>query len=209
MPHSQSRFLIPIEVAAVAAVAVIIAWVIAAPGTAPGWEQSVFTWVNQGPDWLLSILWAPMQLGAVVGAMIVVIGFFLAGKRVCAATYGAASLAGWLVAVVVKEIVGRGRPFSAGVETIVRGVDATGLGFISGHTTVAFAGATVIWVFYGRRWGTGAYALAAIGRNRQDVRRRPSPTRRAGRRRGRNHRRIPRDVAGAAMAQTSDERSGR
>ena len=162
MPHSQSRSLIPIEVAVVAAVAVTATWVIAAPGTVPAWEESIFSWINQSPDWLLTILWAPMQLGALVGALIVTMVLAVMGRRVCAATYASASAVAWLIAVTIKEIVARARPLAAGVETVVRGADPSGFGFISGHTTVAFAGATVIWVFYGRRWGSAAYGLAVI-----------------------------------------------
>ncbi len=77
-------------------------------------------------------------------------------------TFATASLLGWLAAVLVKEIVARERPLGAGVDVVVRGANASGFGFISGHATVAFAGATVIWVFYGRRWGLVAYALAAV-----------------------------------------------
>ena len=84
------------------------------------------------------------------------------GRRPCAATYAAASAGGWLVAAAVKEIVARPRPLGAGIDAIVRGTAASGFGFISGHTTVAFAGATVIWVFYGRRWGLAAYLVATM-----------------------------------------------
>ena len=162
MTSPQSRSLIPVEVAAVALAAVIGTWVIAAPGTVSGWERQIFASINGLADWLFPILWGPMQMGALLGAAIVVVGFLVMGRRPCAATYAAASAGGWLVAAAVKEIVARPRPLGAGIDAIVRGTAASGFGFISGHTTVAFAGATVIWVFYGRRWGLAAYLVATM-----------------------------------------------
>ena len=157
----QSRSLIPVEAAGVALVAVATTWVIAAGGV-PAWEQRIFSIFNDLPGWLFPILWTPMQLGAIVGAAFVVAAFLVVGRRLYAVTYAAATLAAWLVAAGVKQIVARERPLAAGLDAVVRGVDAAGFGFISGHTTVAFAGATVIWVLYGRRWGTVAYTLAVI-----------------------------------------------
>ena len=122
----------------------------------------MFSIFNDLPGWLFPILWTPMQLGSMVGAGVVVAAFLVVRRRLFAVTYAAATLAAWLVAVGVKQIVARERPLSAGLDAVVRGADASGFGFVSGHTTVAFAGATVIWVLYGRRWGTVAYTLAVI-----------------------------------------------
>ena len=159
---TQSRSLIPVEVAGVALVAVATTSVIAAPGGVPGWEQRMFSIFNDLPGWLFPILWTPMQLGSIVGAGVVVAAFLVVRRRLFAVTYAVATLAAWLVAVGVKQMVARERPLAAGLDAIVRGADASGFGFVSGHTTVAFAGATVIWVLYRRRWGTVAYSLAVI-----------------------------------------------
>lgn len=161
-PLLASRSLLPIEVALVALAAVVATWVIAAPGTVPGWEERVFGGINGLPGWLFPPVWGPMQLGSVVGAVFVAATLFGFGRRIAATTYAAAGLAGWLVARTVKEVVARERPLGVGLETVIRGVDSSGFGFISGHTTVAFAGATVIWVFFGRRWGSLAYVVAAV-----------------------------------------------
>ena len=117
----------PVEVAAVALAAVIGTWVIAAPGTVSGWERQIFASINGLADWLFPILWGPMQMGALLGAAIVVVGFLVMGRRPCAATYAAASAGGWLVAAAVKEIVARPRPLGAGIDAIVRGTAASGL----------------------------------------------------------------------------------
>ena len=122
----------------------------------------MFGFFNSLPAWLFPIIWGPMQLGAIVGALLVAFGLFATGRRTCASTYAAAVLVGWLTAALVKEVVARERPIGAGLDVIARGAEASGFGFISGHTTVAFAGATVIWGFYGRSWGAVAFGLAAV-----------------------------------------------
>ena len=161
-PVLVSRSLLPIEVALIALIAVVATWVIAAPGTVPGWEQDMFAALNGLPGWLFPLVWAPMQLGSVAGALFVAVVLFGTRRRIAATTLASAALSGWLVARAVKEIVARERPLAVGLDTVIRGVDSSGFGFISGHTTVAFAVATVIWVFFGRRRGSVAYAVAAV-----------------------------------------------
>ena len=162
VPTTPHRSLIPIEVAAAALLAVAATWVIASPGSVPGWEGTLFERINGLPDWLFAFIWTPMQLGSLIGALVVTVGLFAAKRKTCALTYVVATGVAFAVALAVKEIVARQRPLGAGLEAIVRGVDASGFGFISGHTAVAFAGATVMWVFYGRRWGTLAYLIAMV-----------------------------------------------
>lgn len=158
----KTRTLIPLEAATIALFAVAATWLMAAPGTVPEWEQETFRAINRLPDWLFPVVWGPMQLGAIVGALIVALLLFLFRHRSPAATFAMTVAVGWLIAQGVKTIVARDRPLGAGLDTIIRGVDMSGFGFVSGHTTVAFAGATVIWVCFGRRWGAFAYGLAAV-----------------------------------------------
>ncbi len=140
-----------------------VSWAIAAPGGIPVWEETIFRALNELPNWLFPVLWGPMQFGAVLGAGVVAAALFVARRPASAVAYASASLLGWVLAIGVKNIVERGRPIGAGLdEVIVHGADPSGFGFISGHTTVAFAGATVVWVFFGRRWGTIAYVLALV-----------------------------------------------
>jgi len=159
---SHSRSLLTVEILGASLAVLGVSWVIAAPGGVPEWEQSVVRLFNGLPDWLFPVIWGPMQLGSLVGALLVAFGLFAAQRRACAVTYAAAVVIGWLVAVGVKQVVGRERPVGAGLDVMVRGADASGFGFISGHTTVAFAGATVIWAFYRRSWGLAAFGLAGV-----------------------------------------------
>ena len=56
------------------AIALAASWVIVAVADhVPGGEVRVFEWINGLPDGLWPILWAPMQLGGLLGSLVVVI----------------------------------------------------------------------------------------------------------------------------------------
>jgi membrane-associated phospholipid phosphatase len=75
-----------------------------------------------------------------------------------AATFGA-----WLGAKQVKNAVRRGRPeHFLGEAVRFREAAPSGLGYISGHTAVAFALATVLRPYLPRRWSHALYGLAAL-----------------------------------------------
>jgi undecaprenyl-diphosphatase len=158
----SNRWLIRIEIAALALVAVVVAWVFAAPATVPAWEAWVFEVVNGLPDGLIVLLWPPMQFGGLVVASLVAAVLFAFRFKHAAVAYAVAVGVGWAVALVVKGVVERGRPLAEGLDVVFRSESPTGFGFISGHATVAFAGATVLWAFFGPRWGSVAYAVAAL-----------------------------------------------
>jgi membrane-associated phospholipid phosphatase len=125
-------------------------------------ETDVFRVINDLalPGWTWPGIWLVMQLG-VIGAVPLVVGLALVTRRWRLALY--AALAGgtiYLIARLVKEFVQRGRP-----QTLLEGVNilgepARGLGYVSGHSAVAVALATVASPFLGRRARRVAWVLA-------------------------------------------------
>jgi membrane-associated phospholipid phosphatase len=125
-------------------------------------ETDVFRVVNDLalPGWTWPGVWLVMQLG-VIGAVPLVVGLALLTRRWRLALYTA--LAGgtiYLVAKVVKEFVQRGRPQTLLDGVHILGEPARGLGWVSGHSAVAVALATVASPFLGRRVRRVAWVLA-------------------------------------------------
>ncbi len=152
----------------VAALAVLGGTTAVALRGVPGWEEQVFEAVNGLPDALEPVLWAPMQLGSLFGPALVAGGTWLAWRRRPGwwrPTAGSVvvGLVAWQLAKVVKDTVERGRPGDV-LEEIVRraGTPADGLGFVSGHSAVAFGLAAVLSPYLGRRGRWAAYGLAAL-----------------------------------------------
>ena len=85
-----------------------------------------------------------MQIGSLVGSLVVVAltGIISRQKRLTLAALVASQVAFWS-AKWVKGLVGRGRP-NEYISNIVLREHATGLGYASGHTAVAFALAAVL-----------------------------------------------------------------
>jgi membrane-associated phospholipid phosphatase len=127
------------------------------------WEADTFDAINGLPDWLRWPLWVPMQLGTlwmcVVGATVV---YAATGRLRPALTTAAAVLLAWGAAKAVKDVVERGRPADllAGVEA--RGASIHGAGYVSGHTAVAFALATVVAPLLPGGWRWLPFVLATV-----------------------------------------------
>lgn len=125
-------------------------------------EAGVFDAVNGLPDWLLAVLYLPMQAGW-VGAVPLLAVAALALRRwrlaldVCLAGFGA-----WFLAAMLKDLFVRPRPGGLLETVVLRGGTPSGLGFVSGHTAVATALATVVVLHLPRRWRPRVYALAAV-----------------------------------------------
>jgi uncharacterized protein (TIRG00374 family) len=125
-------------------------------------ETDVFRVINDLalPGWTWPGVWLVMQLG-VIGAVPLVVGLALLTRRWRLALY--AALAGgtiYLIAKVVKEFVQRGRPQTLLDGVHILGEPARGLGYVSGHSAVAVALATVASPFLGRRARRVAWVLA-------------------------------------------------
>lgn len=113
----------------------------------PDWERKVYRSINDAPDELAPLVWAPMQAGSLSAP------FALAGWSYWRTRHADPSLAyviagftTWLTAKGVKKIVGRGRPYDHDPTTNLRLATRTdgSLGYVSGHAAVASTLATII-----------------------------------------------------------------
>jgi undecaprenyl-diphosphatase len=145
-----------------AAAAFFVACLVVESDTVPTWEIDVITWFNDAPIWLVYAIWPIMQAGTfwsplVIGAVVA----WAYGQRRALAVLTAGIIA-WVLAKVVKDIVERGRPPAFIPDIELHEGDGSGLGFVSGHTAIAFAVATAL-VPALPRWGrVVAFALATV-----------------------------------------------
>jgi membrane-associated phospholipid phosphatase len=125
-------------------------------------EAGVFRVLNGTTVLPFVLVWPVMQLGnaLVIPATALVAAavrrWRLAGELLVA---GAGS---YLLAKVVKGIVPRGRPDGLVADVVIRGAEAHGRGFISGHAAVLTALATVAWPWLGRRGRIAVTVLVAV-----------------------------------------------
>ena len=125
-------------------------------------EADVFAAINELPGWLYPPVWLVMQLGNLFAVPVVVVVALLLRRPRLAIDLGVAGSLAWTLARVVKETIVRARPSSLLQEVIVRGPAADGQGYVSGHTAVAFALATVASAYLDRRGEIVVWTLAAI-----------------------------------------------
>jgi undecaprenyl-diphosphatase len=145
------------------AIALAASWVVVAVAKhVPRAEARVFDWINGLPDALWPLLWPPMQLGSFLGSLLVVaaVGVVTRDRRLTLAAL-VASQAAWWSGKIVKALVDRGRPASLLSDIRLR-ENAGGLGYVSGHTAVAFALAAVLAPSMPARWRPLVWALALI-----------------------------------------------
>ena len=142
-------------------VVLFVTALLASADTPSGWETDLFRGINGAPDWIEQPAWFVMQAGS-AGAIVVaaLVAFGLRRTRLGVAIL-LAGWSAWLVAKLIKDVVGRGRPV-AYLDDVIERPEWEGLGFVSGHAAVAFALATVlapvvpgVW-----RWVVWAAALA-------------------------------------------------
>jgi membrane-associated phospholipid phosphatase len=163
-PAGSRRSPLPIVAACVGAVLVLGSWALLdGRHRVPGWETDLFHAANDLPDVLAWPLVPIMQLGTFWMVSVTGVIAWLLTRR-AGPTLGAvfAVTGAWLLAHVVKDQVGRTRPddLLAGVD--VRGAGAEGNGYVSGHSAVAFAAATVVTPLLPGRWRILPLTLAAL-----------------------------------------------
>ncbi len=133
--------------AIVAAGGVLGAASVVATRGVPKVEERAFHAVNDLPSWLTPLLWPPMQLGSLWGpvvAGVVTWRRWRSWKATAGVVVG--GVVAWQLAKVVKHYIRRGRPADELDRISWRaGTPKEGLGFVSGHSTVAFAMVTVLW----------------------------------------------------------------
>jgi len=124
-------------------------------------EARVFAAVNRLPGAAWPVVWVPMQLGSLVGSLAAVGVTWLVGRgRRLTLSALIASQTGYWAAKGVKRVVSRERPGMLLPEVVVR-ERASGLGYLSGHSAVAFGLASALAPSLPRSARTAAYAAAA------------------------------------------------
>jgi undecaprenyl-diphosphatase len=151
-------------IAAVAAGAMFGSTAAAAAAGVSGLERRLFEDLYRLPAWLDGVLWAPMQLGNAFAPLAVGAGAWLVWRQWRPAAGSAAvGVGAWWLAKGVKAAVDRGRPAAELPWLDLRAsAPVDGLGFVSGHATVAFALVTILRPYYSLSWRIGAYTLAAF-----------------------------------------------
>jgi undecaprenyl-diphosphatase len=165
MVSMRSRVTHPAEPVAVVGGALLLAgsWVVVAVNhDVPGWEATLFENINDLPSALWPVVRIPMQLGSLVGSLVVVFGTALLSRRprLVLATLIGSQVAYW-GAKAVKSAVSRARPEAILADVHVR-EHANGLGYLSGHTAVACALAAAIGPDLPLRWQIVAGATAVV-----------------------------------------------
>jgi undecaprenyl-diphosphatase len=129
----------------------------------PTWEKEIFESINHLPDWLNQPVQVVMQLGNWLAVPLIALLVLMIWKRWRVAVDLAISgTAAWLLARVLKDSIGRGRPGDLLQDVILRDAPSHGLGFVSGHTAVAAALATVAAAYLGARTTVILVVLAAL-----------------------------------------------
>ena len=115
-------------------------------------EIEVFRAINHWPDVIYSFLWTAMQLGNFVAVPVVTAAALVLRRVRLALDLAVSGTAAWLTAKLLKEIFERGRPGEVLADVTIRGDNATGYGFVSGHSATAVALAAAAHPYVGR-WG--------------------------------------------------------
>jgi len=123
-------------------------------------EVDAFRLVNDLPGFLYPPVWAVMQLGSLVAVPVVAAVAALTRRFRLAVNLLVAGVAVWLLAILVKGLVERGRPAHFLPDPHIRGAPAGGLGYVSGHAAVAVALASVASPYLSRRARRLVWALA-------------------------------------------------
>jgi undecaprenyl-diphosphatase len=139
-----------------------LAGAIAARGMVVG-EAGVFVAINSLTDWLYYAIWPFMQFGVFLTIPILVVIALVMRRVRLAAAMAIGGVGVYLLAVVAKGIVDRGRPAALlasveGRETFVVG----SLGFPSGHAAVAAALTVAVTPYLSGRWRYVPITLLAI-----------------------------------------------
>jgi glycosyltransferase 2 family protein len=119
--------------------ALAVSWVVAVQRPLPEPELRLTRWVNGAPDVAATVLWPVMQLGSLLGPFLAGVVLLVARRPRRAAIAVVSGVGAWYAAKLVKSIVERGRPLAYLPDVDVREGAGTGLGYVSGHTAVAFA----------------------------------------------------------------------
>lgn len=132
----------------------VVSTVLVRDDAVPAAELDIFEWINGWPDALAVPLWPFMQFGMVIAPIVAGgIAFYIRRQRDPALGLALGGFIMWLLAKVVKEIVGRPRPGGL-LEEVNYRVDGgpDGIGYVSGHAVVALLIVVVAAPYVGRKW---------------------------------------------------------
>ena len=126
-------------------------------------EVSIFQAVNELPQGYHAFIWPFMQYGTFITIPVLALIAFAFRRFRLGWALLLAGTSVYLLALVVKQAVERGRPgwLLKGVETRER-FGAESLGFPSGHAAVAAALTVVVAVHLSKRWAIVAVILACV-----------------------------------------------
>ena len=130
--------------------------------TATDAEIAVFRLVNDAPNALFYVLWAPMQFGTFVAVPVTAVVAFIARRRRLAIEAAVAGTAAYFLARSVKTMWVRLRPPIFVSDVHLRHVPRTGYGFVSGHAAVSASLAFVLWAFLPKRWRWVPAAVSGV-----------------------------------------------
>jgi membrane-associated phospholipid phosphatase len=125
-------------------------------------ETNVFRLINDLPTALFPLFWLVMQAGNLMAGMVLAAVAAATRRFFLAASLALASAVAWLLARLIKEQVGRGRPPDLLDEVHIHGSAAGGLGYVSGHAAVAVAIATIASPYLDRRARRVVWTLAFL-----------------------------------------------
>ena len=158
LPHRSSHIIEWLVATAV----LVLATLPVRPHRVAEWEEDTFHAINRLPggllDWVLSAI---MQLGNVFFVGFATLAALIARKVRFALDLFVAGTSAWILAKVVKELVERGRPADLLTDVTLRD-PTSGLGFVSGHTAVAFALATIANSYLGLKGRIACWTLASL-----------------------------------------------
>lgn len=124
-------------------------------------EFTLFRLINALPDLLSIPLQVVMQAGSFAAVPIVMLVALLLGRPLLLRNLMVSGVLAWFLNKVVKVLVDRGRPEEILESVIIRGSTQEGLGFPSGHVTIAAALATVASPYLGK-WSRSALWLLVL-----------------------------------------------
>ena len=125
-------------------------------------EIDAFRLVNDLPGVLYRPAWLVMQLGNVLVVPVLAGVAALTRRYRLAVNLAVAGFGCYFLAILVKNLVHRGRPSQFLPDVNFHGPAASGLGYISGHAAVAVALASVASPYLSRRARRVAWTLATV-----------------------------------------------
>jgi membrane-associated phospholipid phosphatase len=114
-------------------------------------ETDLFRLANDLPSALFPLFWTVMQAGNVLAVGVAAVVVAATRRFWLAFNLAVTGIGVWIAAKAIKDQVGRGRPEDLLPDVNIRGGQDGGLGFVSGHSAVAVAIATLITPYLGRR----------------------------------------------------------